>query len=379
MKQLDQYILKQLFGPFVFFMIVFIGLLWLNRALGLVDVVVENGQPASIFVELAINLLPKTIEAAIPIAGFAASVMVTNRLFSEAELVVMMNAGRSVVSLAFPYFMFGLICCLTMSLVVHYLAPFATKRLADRQEEIGRQYVTQIVKEGEFVSNDGRFTFFFGEKGADGTLRDIMISEQVSKNKIVTHVAQKGQAVTQDGTTKLLLFNGSIQDFTLNDVALNVIQFGSLSYDLSQFETAIKTRVTRPDELFTSDLYDYIEARTLDVKNQAGAVAILHDRFVKPLLSLLTPVIGMATLLVGGFSRSGFILRIIVSIVLMFSIDTFRGVSQSWVSSDGAHWIVSYAPVALAVIVLIVLLFLGSNDLKSVRAQMFGARRQVAP
>ncbi len=378
MKQLDRYILKQLFGPFVFFMVIFIGLLWLNRALRLVDIVVENGQPASVFVQLAITLLPTATEAAVPIAGFAASVLVTNRLFSEAELVVMMNAGRSVLSLAFPYAVFGCICFAGMMFVTHFWAPIAKQQIYQKQDEISRQYVTQIVKEGEFVTNDGRYTFFFGEKGLDGTLSDIMISERTATGSTITHLAQKGQAVTQGDVTKLLLFNGTIQDFSPDDISLSVIQFGSLSYDLSQFGDDILARETDPDERFTGDLRAYTNSLADPSDDRARHSANFHNRFVKPLLAFLSPLIGMSALLVGGFSRSGFVLRIVLGIVLMFSINSFRGVCISWVTSKGAPWFMAYTPVFLTLIIIAFLLTMGSHDIKSLVLRRFKKRRQVA-
>ena len=58
MKQLDRYVLRQLIGPFLFFMMIFGGILWLNQAVRILDVIVRNGHSGAIFAELSLFLLP---------------------------------------------------------------------------------------------------------------------------------------------------------------------------------------------------------------------------------------------------------------------------------------------------------------------------------
>ncbi|MGU9963728.1 MAG: LptF/LptG family permease, partial [Candidatus Halichondribacter symbioticus] len=83
MPYLDRYILKQLFFPFIFFLLVFAGILWFNRSLSILDFIAKNRQPAVIFLELCAYLLPQAIDLALPISAFAASAFVTNRLLGE--------------------------------------------------------------------------------------------------------------------------------------------------------------------------------------------------------------------------------------------------------------------------------------------------------
>ena len=109
MTKLDRYLFKQLIGPFAFFCFIISGILLLNQALKIIDIVTENGQPAYIVFELSFLLLPKVLITAIPISGFIASVLIINRLFNEEELLVMMSVGRSFISLCKPFLFFGIL------------------------------------------------------------------------------------------------------------------------------------------------------------------------------------------------------------------------------------------------------------------------------
>ena len=68
--KLDRYLFKQLIGPFAFFCFIISGILLLNQALGIIDIVTENGQPAYIVFELSFLILPKVLITAISISGF---------------------------------------------------------------------------------------------------------------------------------------------------------------------------------------------------------------------------------------------------------------------------------------------------------------------
>ncbi len=375
MPYLDRYILKQLFFPFIFFLLVFAGILWFNRSLSILDFIAKNRQPAVIFLELCAYLLPQAIDLALPISAFAASAFVTNRLLGESELTVMMASGRSVLRLAVPFAYFGIICFILVSLLGHFALPVSYKKYQDRQIEIAREYVTQIIKVGEFITRDNRSTFYFGAKDSNGDLTDIMIAEQLSPTRTLTYFAQNGKIITQDDTAKLLLFNGTAQELNYETITLDTITFDTLSYDLAQFATNIPARINSVRD-FTTYSYLFTPAQTDDITIAAYDRAYFHDRFVKPLLALLIPIIGMATLLVGGFTRGSIILRIIVASVMTLSIDFFRAFCQTQILKDNAHAAVAYIPIVVLLIILGCVLALGSNDIKTLRRAR--AARQTA-
>ena len=44
--RIDRYIFRQILGPFLFFVLVFTGVIWLTQSLRVIDTVVNNGQSA---------------------------------------------------------------------------------------------------------------------------------------------------------------------------------------------------------------------------------------------------------------------------------------------------------------------------------------------
>lgn len=360
MRQLDRYVLSQLVGPFVFFVVIFGGILWLNQALRIVDVVINNGQSGLVFAELSSYLLPKVLETVVPVAAFASAIYLTNRLYSEAELVVFMGVGVSPSDATRPYFIFGGICFLLMTLLTQLLTPLSMGMFQERQHEIQQEFLTQFVVPGAFTSPAPGVTIFFGETTPEGAIKDVLIYDQ-RKRTVVTHTAAEGQVLSDPDEPKLILFDGTIQRIA-SDARLSTIHFENLSYDLSQFAKKASQRSYADFELYVWELLGAGRGETV---SPAGRKTEFHDRLVKATLSVVVPVLGAIVLISSGFSRSGFLLRISLGVVFMVAINAVRGFVQPYAGPEAQLWPVFYIPVALAFAVVLVLLRAGLAPWKS--------------
>ncbi len=364
-KQIDKYVIRQLVGPFIYFFIIFAGIIWLNQALRIVDIVVSNGQSGMVFAELSLYLLPKVAETVVPIAAFSAAIYLTNRLYSESELVVIMSVGRSPGLATLPYLVFGGFCLVLMTALTHFITPASITALQDRQHEMSKEYLTQFIVEGEFSSPEKGVTIFFGKTTPEGNLADILINDKRSPSTVVTHTATSGQIIASETEPKLVLFNGSVQRYRTEDGTLSIVQFDSLAYDLSQFAKEVQERRILARELATSDLFSPPEGSPAADLTPSARKVEAHDRFVKSLLAVVVPVIGAIILISSGYNRSGFFLRIALGVVFMVGINSTRGLVQSWVTNDGAVWAVLYLPVLIGMATGVILVKAGMADWKS--------------
>ena len=208
MRLVDRYIVRQLVGPFIFFLCIFGGILWLNQALKIVDVVVENGQPGMVFVELSLYLLPRVMEGVIPVAVFAAALFLTNRLYAESEYAALMAAGQSPLQFARPFLIFGVISFIVVSALAHFITPISNDAFYQRQHEIRQEYLSQLIKVGEFINPKKGVTFYFGSLSDDGLIMDILIKETTSNGLQVIHTAPTGRLVDKPENAKLVLIDG---------------------------------------------------------------------------------------------------------------------------------------------------------------------------
>ena len=93
MSRYDRYVLSQYLLFFGFFALILVAVFWINRAVVLFDRLIGDGQSAMVFLEFSALTLPNLIRMVLPMAAFAATVYVTNRLNSESELTVMQATG----------------------------------------------------------------------------------------------------------------------------------------------------------------------------------------------------------------------------------------------------------------------------------------------
>jgi len=360
LRQLDRYVLSRLIGPFLFFIVIFGAILWLNQVLRLADAVIDTGQSGMVFAELSVYLIPKVLETVVPMAAFASATFLTNRLYSEAELIILMGAGISPADATRPYFLFGGICLVLMIFLSQLLTPFAMGLFQDRQYQISREIPTRFIIPGAFSNPVPGITIFFGAITPDGAFKDVVIHDTRSRTA-VTHTAPEGQILSNRTGPTLILFDGTIQHLE-PDRRLSTIYFETLSYDLGRFAKEAAGRTYKISELHFHELLGSGRANLVP---EVQRMTEFHDRIVKSLLAVAFPVLGAIVLLSSGFSRSGFFLRIALCVVFMVAVNALRGFVQPFAGPDAGFWPVLYAPVVLAFGAVIILLRMGLAPWKS--------------
>src|SRR5207237_5738425 len=102
MTGLDRYMLRQCLSVMIFVTAALSAAVWLAQSLRLVDLIVNRGLAAEVFLYLAMLILPRFIDIVLPIGAFIAVLFVFNKLTSESELIVMRASGLSPLALAKP-------------------------------------------------------------------------------------------------------------------------------------------------------------------------------------------------------------------------------------------------------------------------------------
>src|SRR5207245_6689920 len=109
MKRLDRYILRQCFGVMIFVTAALSAAIWLAQSLRLIDLIVNRGLSISVFLYLAVLILPRFLDIVLPIGIFIAVLFTYAKLGTESEIVVMRAAGLGPGGLAKPAGLLGVI------------------------------------------------------------------------------------------------------------------------------------------------------------------------------------------------------------------------------------------------------------------------------
>jgi lipopolysaccharide export system permease protein len=209
--------MSQLLALFGFFALVLVAVYWVNRAVGLFDQLIGDGQSALVFLEFSILTLPNAIRLVLPVAAFAAAVYVTNRLMQESELVVMQATGFSAFRLARPVVYFGL-CVMAMQLILaNVLVPASQRMLGERSAEISENVTARFLNAGQFMHPSKGITLYIREISPTGELLDLFLSDERAEGVRAVHAARKAFLVRGDKAPKLVMVDGSTQTLTRAD------------------------------------------------------------------------------------------------------------------------------------------------------------------
>ncbi|WP_341213635.1 LPS export ABC transporter permease LptF [uncultured Limimaricola sp.] len=341
--------LSQLMMLFGFFALVLVLVYWVNSAVQLFDQLVADGQNLSVFLELTMLTLPSLIRLVLPLAAFAAALYVTNRLSADSELTVMRATGFSPFRLARPVLVFGLVAGLLTGALTVVIDPIAQARLAARQSEIARTATARLLQEGQFMSPISGITLYIRDITSEGELRDLLISDTRSPDESITYTAASAYLVETAAAPQLVMIDGLVQVLRRGTNRLSTTRFEDFAYDLAPLTQGAGEGRLRTQQVSTLDLFfPTPELLAATDRSAARLASEAHDRIAAALLATAAPLIGFATLLLGGFSRFGVWRQILGAIGLIIVIQALESVATSMLRSNPTQWLLIYLPGAAA-------------------------------
>lgn len=362
MPQLDRYMLTQLMMLFGFFGLILVMVYWINRAVRLFDQLISDGQSFTIFLEFTALTLPAMVRIALPLAAFAASVYVTNRMTSDSELVTAQATGASPFRLARPVLVFGLIVALAMTALMHFLVPLSTSRLNERSTEIAQNVGASILTEGQFIEPAEGITLYIRTITPAGELRDIFLSDLRDPDQSTTYTASRAYLVRSEGEAQLVMVDGMAQTLRAQDESLFVTSFSDFAYDVGDLMQRDDSAGRSSRELMTWDLLAPTPALEEETgRSAAQLIAEGHDRFAQSLLGLVGALLGFAALMVGGYSRFGVWRQIVLAIFLIILIKGLETTGLNLARGNPQLWFASYLSIGTGFVIIAGLLTLAAK------------------
>jgi lipopolysaccharide export system permease protein len=341
--RLDRYLLSQLMALFGFFALVLVGVYWINRAVLLFDQLIGDGQSALVFLEFSLLTLPNVIRLVLPVAGFVASVYVTNRLMLDSELVVMQAAGVSPFRMARPVLWFGLIVSAMLLILAHVLVPASRNMVTERRAELAENVTARFLNEGQFTHPAKGVTLYIRDISAEGGLRDLFLSDDRDAERRTTYTAAQALFVRGEAGPKLIMFNGMAQVLDAGGKRLSVTRFADFTYDIGALLSDAGTPARTSAAVPTWELLAPTPALMEETGETLAALRYdLHSRFADPLLALPAALIGFAALLLGSFSRFGLWRQVVIAVCLLVLLQGITTVSTQIGIRSAQGWILAY-------------------------------------
>jgi lipopolysaccharide export system permease protein len=311
MNRLNRYILWQCLTTMIFIGMALTIAVWLVQSLRLLDLIVNGGLSALMFLYLAVLMLPQLFDIVMPIGVFVAVLFVFNRLITESELVVMRAAGFGPLSLTRPVLLLGAVTfALLMSFSVYFL-PAANREFRNVQFEVRSKFVSGLLREGAFTTIVPGVTIFVGARNYRGELTDLLIQDDREPKQPVTLLAERGGFAEGDAS-RLVMVNGSRQQYNRDTDKLSVLTFERYALDLNAMRNVSNERVLGAEEQFLGELLS--PPAGLDPRIRRIFFIEANQRMSDPLTGFSFAVIPLAWLLPGEFNRRGQLMRVLAAI-----------------------------------------------------------------
>ena len=317
--RLARYIFDEAFRPFVFFTAALTAIVWLSQSLRYVNVIVDQGQSAGIFLYLIVLMLPSLMIFVLPTALLFATFYALFRLQTDSELVVVAAAGRSRFTVAMPLMALALLAALLHLAVNLYLMPLGQRTLKDRMFEIRGDLITNILREGQFTTPSEGLTVYVRERTGAASARGILVHDNRDPAAATTYMAEAGEITDSDAGPRFLLVNGNVQRIEAPG-RIATLQFDRYVIDLAPFQKGERADQRGTQERYLPELLNPPDAANLSEQKIKSYVADAHERLSSPLYSFIFVLIPAAAILAAGSARRSIAWRIGLAALIALTI-----------------------------------------------------------
>ena len=322
MRTLNIYIIKQIFAGLILVSAALLTIVWLTQSLRLIDMIVTKGLSGFLFIKLTLLLLPSFLVILMPIALFAVTLFVYNRMSLDRELIVMHACGLRPLQIATPAILVGLFLTFFAYFMTFQWVPQSVVDFKELQWTIRHDVSHIILQEGEFNEIGKGFTVYVRKRDSSGNMYGLLINDQRDGSK-VTIIAERGRMIQDLNSAKAIIENGSRQEIDKKTGRFSVLYFDRYTMDFGEIgDDQSGSRIKDPRELTFSELLSAQRGENIETKNHNKLLIELHKRFILPLYNLCFALIAVTFLIRGNFSRRGQSERVFIAVLCMLLVQS---------------------------------------------------------
>jgi len=227
-KILPRYILKEHLSPFFLSLLVVTFVLFIDRAIDLMNTIIEKKLDIGTVLQLFGLSLPYMLSLSIPMAVLVATILTFGKLTVDRETIAMKASGINIYSLLGPLFIAAILLTGLMVYFNHYFLPNTNHKLKNLTVKIAYCRPMTIIKPKEFTTISD-YTIYT-EENLNDELKNVLVYDRTQANfpRIIT--AQKGRVIQMDK-------GNSLQVILLNGEMHNTNEQEKGKYQVTKFET----------------------------------------------------------------------------------------------------------------------------------------------
>lgn len=315
MNLIDRYLFRQLLGPTLLATIAFSTVMLLGQSLQALDLIVNQGQSAAVFLKITLLGLPSLVSMILPITIFVAALVALNRLQTEQELVVCFAGGMSRWRVISPVLQLSVLAAIVSLVINLWIQPLCARAMREELYKVRTDIASALVQAGQFTQPSKGLTVYASQVQGHDTLKNLFVDEEQPDGTSNTFSAREGLIAQRNGQPVLVMKHGSEQALSRAGV-LNYAVFDEYTFDLAPFLPQGETVHYKASDRYLHELFYPDLTQPWEKANRLKLYAEGHARLSEPLYNIALVCLALSAVLGGGFSRMGYGRRILVSIAV---------------------------------------------------------------
>ena len=215
-------------------------IIWVIQAVNYLDFVSEDGHNFKVYFLYTILILPKIFSRVLPFMFFISIFYIILKYEEKNQLLIFWSNGidkKKFLNIVLKY-----------SLIFFLIQIFLTTIIVPETQNKARSYIRssnidffpQLIKPRKFIDTVEDLTIFANSKDDDGTLRNIILKDNLNKNSSQIIIAKNGKIIQSNNNKFLILNKGKIINISAKD-RITIFNFSKTEFDLNKFSTKTTT------------------------------------------------------------------------------------------------------------------------------------------
>lgn len=288
---INQYLFKELLGPFSLGILIFTFILLMNRVLRLMDLIVNKGVSIGEVGALIFYLLPSFLVLTIPMSVLLAILIALGRLSADSEIVAMKTSGVSLYQMIPPFAVFCIIAFLFTNLLTLSLLPKGNFAFKEQLVGFAKKHVTSGIEAGVFKDTFKDVVLYVNDYDRENNLiKGIFISDKRDPRRPAEISGKEAKLFFGEDSSKVLLriFNGSLHNLNRDSGDYQYLLFKTYEMEIA-LNSSEKERKISNRELGILELIK--RSKEKDVPAKIGIE--IQQRLAFPFACIVFGILGL--------------------------------------------------------------------------------------
>ncbi len=233
-------------------------IIWIIQAVNYLDFVSEDGHNFKVYFFYTILILPKIFSRILPFMFFISIFYIILKYEEKNQLLIFWSNGidkKKFLNIVLKYSLFFFLIQIILTAII---VPETQNKARSYIRNSNIDFFPQLIKPKKFIDTVEDLTIFTNSKDDDGTLRNIVLKDNLNKNSSQIIVAKNGKIIQSNNNKFLILNKGKIINISAKG-RTTIFNFSKTEFDLNKFTTKTTT-FPKVQEQSTLKLFNCVQS-----------------------------------------------------------------------------------------------------------------------